>query len=270
MSKELRALVFAGTALLAGLAVYQAAGLFFSARRTSLSDSNIMPAPPAIPPPPSAPRPIPGKSYTNEELHARLADETQKDGITSLGPNQEEPSSPLLGEPLGAPGSRERADAMIHQLSAMRRDIESGKPKAVLLEGEKPSLLSAPEPGGGAGRPAEESASWSGSDSGGLKGSRAIGDAKAWRTLWSKLSRGPAPAVDFETRQVAAVFPGPRPAGGGSVEIVEVSKTASETVVSYRERAPLPSAAPREAPDSPYVLREIEKNGLPVRFDKVP
>ena len=51
------------------------------------------------------------------------------------------------------------------------------------------------------------------------------------------------PAVDFETRMVAAVFAGERPTPGFSVEVIGTRREGSDLVVLVEERArPTPRA----------------------------
>lgn len=53
----------------------------------------------------------------------------------------------------------------------------------------------------------------------------------------AKASR-PAPAVDFSTRQLLLVSPGPRSATGYTVEVVTARERGAEIIVRVRERAP--------------------------------
>jgi hypothetical protein len=63
--------------------------------------------------------------------------------------------------------------------------------------------------------------------------------SKAWAEFW-KTAGVPAPAVDFSTNCVVAVFGGQKPSAGFVVEIVKVSLDASRNslVVEFIERKP--------------------------------
>jgi hypothetical protein len=54
----------------------------------------------------------------------------------------------------------------------------------------------------------------------------------------AKASRAP-PAVDFSTRQLLLVSPGPRSATGYTVEVVSTREHGAEITVRVRERAPV-------------------------------
>jgi hypothetical protein len=70
-----------------------------------------------------------------------------------------------------------------------------------------------------------------------------------WSVLWkSHAPAQAAPAIDFPTHAVAAVFLGTRPTGGFTVEIVRTRDEAGTLVVEYVERQPDPRALVTQAP----------------------
>lgn len=218
------------------------------------------------------------EALTNEQLHKTLEEESERLGLRVIGrQDREEPSSSYLGPRLGLPGSREQAEAAIRELAAMRRGIEasSGKPETVPVGGRTAQLLSSPPEDSGAavGPRSDAPGSWTGQFSAIEAGQRTVDTDSEWRELWAGLSRDPAPEVDFARRQVVAVFLGPRPTGGYSVEIAKVVPAGTHRLVEYREKAPrgresLPAWA--DGPSAPYALRSIERAASPIRFRKLP
>ena len=200
-----------------------------------------------------------------------LQNETEQAGIAAISPREEPPRmEPFLGTKLSMPRTRRQAEAAIQQLAAMRRNIERGKPKPVPLEGREPALLSDGPSRLSAGQPAAEISEWTGDQSRGRQATLVIEDAKSWSQLCRELSLDPVPAVDFTRQEVVAVFAGTRPGGGGSVEIVAVETASSAVLVAYRRQGPAAGGPPPRGPSSPYVLRAIDRAGLPVRFKKIP
>lgn len=110
---------------------------------------------------------------------------------------------------------------------------------------------------------------WSGDYGSGNEGTRTVEDEAAWKALWRTLSSGPPPAVDFAKERLVAVFLGPRPAGGYSVEFVDILTTSTRLVVRYREQIPPPGQAPREGATAPYAIKAVPRTDAPVRFEKV-
>ncbi len=91
-----------------------------------------------------------------------------------------------------------------------------------------------------------------------------------WDTLW-KAHAGPqtAPAVDFSTSMVAAVFLGTRPSGGFRAEIVGVRRENDALVVEYVERRPAADAIVTQVLTSPFHIVTLPRFGGPIRFRTV-
>ncbi|MBI5241365.1 MAG: protease complex subunit PrcB family protein [Elusimicrobia bacterium] len=246
----------------------------------------LTPPPPAAPPPEALVPPV-----TNEQLHARLQAETSQLGIRRFVARGErtddEPRSEgFLGRRLGRPETRAQAETAIREISRLRRSVDADKKKPVPLSGKVVPVLSEPQAGGAAveaepaapaPRPAAPSAPkqtssagyWTGLYGGAEEGTLTISDAKAWQSLWARLSRDPVPDVDFARRQVVGVFLGPRPTGGFHVEIsTQVTPLPAAVVVRYETTAPAQGHTPPEGGTAPSALRAIEKTSLPVRFEK--
>lgn len=64
----------------------------------------------------------------------------------------------------------------------------------------------------------------------------------------------PAPAVDFLTRQLLIVSPGPRSSTGYSVEVLSARKRSERITVRVRERSPRLGEDVRPRVTSPYRL----------------
>ena len=88
-----------------------------------------------------------------------------------------------------------------------------------------------------------------------------------WDTLW-KSHAGPqtAPAVDFSTSMVAAVFLGTRPTGGYRVEIVGARREDDALVVEYVERPPASDALVAQVLTSPFHMVRLPLFNGPIRF----
>jgi hypothetical protein len=249
--------------------------------------------PSLTPPPSSAPSAEPAASpLTNEQLHARLQDETSQMGIRRFlargeKPEDETRSEGFLGQRLGQPETRAQAETAIREISRLRRSVDAGKKKPVPLSGKVVPVLAEPPAGGSAVEPeppapapkpspkdgpaqAPSPGYWTGLYGGAEEGTLTISDEEAWQDLWSRLSRAPLPKVDFNRRQIVGAFLGPRPTGGFRVEISsQVTAMPSAVVVRYEEVSPAQGHTPPEGATAPYALRSIEKTSLPVRFEKV-
>jgi len=93
--------------------------------------------------------------------------------------------------------------------------------------------------------------------------------ADEWTTLWREhAGNTPAPAVDFSTRTVLAVFLGTRPSAGYTVDIVRTRTDAAGLVVEYRERAPERGMVTAQILTSPAHIVSVPKVTGPVRFEK--
>jgi hypothetical protein len=88
-----------------------------------------------------------------------------------------------------------------------------------------------------------------------------------WETLW-KSHAGPqaAPAVDFSTSLVAAVFLGTRPTGGFRVEIVAARRENDALVVEYVERRPAADTLVTQILTSPFHMVSLPRFTGPIRF----
>ena len=73
-----------------------------------------------------------------------------------------------------------------------------------------------------------------------------VRDAPTWTALWMQYTANvmpspPAPAVDFSSKMVVAVFLGARPSGCYTATITRVTQDNSNTSVEFSERTPQPS-----------------------------
>jgi hypothetical protein len=275
--------------------------VFFNAYRKGITIRLGESDRPILPPPPPTASALPDEQaphYSNEQMHAMLQDETSQLGIRRFaerGESEEEPGQSFLGPRLGAPGSRAMAEAAIREIARLRHNVDAGKKKPVPLAGQTVPVLAEPESGGAAveaaaakGPPSpspegglsplpEETprvktlapGSWSGLYGGDEEGTLTVSDAQAWASLWGRLTRQPAPELDFSRRQVVGVFLGPQSSGGFSVEIspkLDVLPTA--VVVRYRVRSPGADRTPPEGATAPFALLAIDRTSLPVRFER--
>ena len=88
-----------------------------------------------------------------------------------------------------------------------------------------------------------------------------------WQALW-KAHAGPqaAPAIDFSTDVVAAVFLGTRPTGGFQVEIVAARLENGALMVEYVERRPGADAIVTQVQTSPFHIVKLPRFDGPIRF----
>jgi len=94
--------------------------------------------------------------------------------------------------------------------------------------------------------------------------------ASEWGALWkSHAGPQPAPAVDFSTNMVAAVFLGMRPTAGFRVEIVGARRENDALVVEYVERPPGAGTLVGQILTSPFHIVTLPRFSGPVRFQKV-
>jgi RNA polymerase sigma-70 factor (ECF subfamily) len=68
-----------------------------------------------------------------------------------------------------------------------------------------------------------------------------VRDKKGLEELWTKISKEPAPQIDFEKDMVLAVFLGKRLTAGHDVQITRVEATADGWTVYVREKEPSPN-----------------------------
>jgi uncharacterized membrane protein len=95
-----------------------------------------------------------------------------------------------------------------------------------------------------------------------------IRDAAAWSALWAEHA-GPgvaAPAIDFESRIVAAVFAGERPSPGHAIEIADARTDAGVLTLIVRERTPPRGMAAAQILVSPFHIVTLPRVDADVRF----
>jgi hypothetical protein len=91
-----------------------------------------------------------------------------------------------------------------------------------------------------------------------------------WRALWARHAPGrSAPAVDFATNMVVAVFLGSRPSGGYQVQIRGVRTEGNTLVVQWSESRPGPGQVAAQVMTSPAHLVLVPRHTGEVRFEKV-
>jgi hypothetical protein len=104
--------------------------------------------------------------------------------------------------------------------------------------------------------------------------------AAEWEALWkshagvpadlpAKPGAEPAPAVDWPTEMVVAVFLGTRSTGGYSVEIAGARREGDALIVEYVERQPGPGSIVTQALTSPFHIAKLPRHDGPVRFEKL-
>lgn len=93
--------------------------------------------------------------------------------------------------------------------------------------------------------------------------------AAEWAALWHGHAPGrPAPAVDFSTSQVLAVFLGTRPTAGFSVEIIGTHVDNGVLVVQYVETRPAPESVTAQILTAPYHIVSVPARAGEVRFEE--
>jgi uncharacterized membrane protein len=108
-----------------------------------------------------------------------------------------------------------------------------------------------------------------GSDSGIVTPRRSVvRDPGSWRALWAAHA-GPesvAPAVDFRSRVVAAVFAGERPSPGHAIEITGVREDPGTLTLTVAERRPPRGSAAAQLLVSPFHIVTLPRFDGEVRF----
>ena len=100
-----------------------------------------------------------------------------------------------------------------------------------------------------------------------------IRDRQAFAAVWAAHAGpiGTTPAVDFDTRMVAAVFAGERPTPGFSVEVTGTRRDSPESggglVVLVDERHPDPSRVSAQVIVSPFHIVTLPRDDGDVRFN---
>jgi uncharacterized membrane protein len=95
-----------------------------------------------------------------------------------------------------------------------------------------------------------------------------VRDAVAWSALWAEhAGRGAAaPAIDFDSRIVAAVFAGERPSPGHAIEIAEARTDAGVLTLIVREHAPPRGMTAAQILVSPFHMVTFPRFDADVRF----
>jgi hypothetical protein len=90
-----------------------------------------------------------------------------------------------------------------------------------------------------------------------------------WTALWKEhAAPQPAPAVNFSTDMVAAVFLGSRPTGGFSVEIVGTRSEGDVLIIEYAERRPGRGDIVSQVLTAPFHIVKLPTHNGSVRFQK--
>ena len=96
-----------------------------------------------------------------------------------------------------------------------------------------------------------------------------VRSSSEWEALWkSHAGPQPAPAVDFSSNMVTAVFLGTRPTGGYRVEILSTHLENDALVIEYAERAPNADAIVAPVLTSPFHIVKLPRFSGQVRFRK--
>jgi hypothetical protein len=94
--------------------------------------------------------------------------------------------------------------------------------------------------------------------------------APEFAALWRQHAGAtPAPAVDFATRTVVAVFLGSRPTAGFTVEIIRTKPAGGKLIVQWQERRPGRDEVAAQILTSPAVIASIPKFAGEITFEKV-
>jgi hypothetical protein len=96
-----------------------------------------------------------------------------------------------------------------------------------------------------------------------------VRSAAEWDALWRQhSSSGAAPAVDFSTEMVAAIFLGTRPTGGYSLDILSAAPLGGALIVEYTERRPGGDAIVTQVLTAPFHMIRLPRFDGPVRFSR--
>lgn len=94
--------------------------------------------------------------------------------------------------------------------------------------------------------------------------------ASEWASLWRQHAGDTvAPAVDFGSRTVVAVFLGSRSSAGYTVDVTAVREANGTLIVTWRERRPPPGAVSAQVLTSPAIIVSIPKFAGTITFEKV-
>lgn len=93
--------------------------------------------------------------------------------------------------------------------------------------------------------------------------------ASEWTTLWRQHAGDkPAPAVDFKTRMVVAIFLGTRGSAGYSADVTGIRPAGGALIVEWQERRPQKGEVAAQVLTSPAVIVSVPKFDGPVTFEK--
>jgi uncharacterized membrane protein len=96
-----------------------------------------------------------------------------------------------------------------------------------------------------------------------------IRDPQAFAAIWAAHAGPDAapPAVDFDTRMVAAVFAGERPTPGYAVAIAGTRREGAALVIAVDETQPDPASILAQVLTSPYHVVTLARDDGEIRFD---
>lgn len=96
-----------------------------------------------------------------------------------------------------------------------------------------------------------------------------IRDAQSFAAIWSAHAGpdAPPPAIDFDTRMVAAVFAGERPTPGFAVTVTGTRRDPDALVVVVDEAQPDPSVMMAQVITSPYHVASLARDDGNIRFN---
>ena len=96
-----------------------------------------------------------------------------------------------------------------------------------------------------------------------------IRDAQSFAAIWSAHAGpdAPPPAIDFDTRMVAAVFAGERPTPGFAVTVTGTRRDPDTLVVVVEEAQPDPSSMMAQVITSPYHIASLPRDDGNIKFN---
>lgn len=214
--------------------------------------------------------------YTNEMQAKNLSQQTAELGIQHISKHRDESDEePPVGPPppLSDVEKKERMEqlrSMTTQFTRMRRNIDGARDKSVSLPGSTAAVIAGRASGGALTVEEVSDGVWSGPYGGAVEpGDRVVEEAAAWTELWGRLTREPAPALDFAKTRVAAVFAGTRPTAGYRARLVDVLEKKEGLVVRWLEEGPGPGETVEPGETAPFLLVSLPKDARPVRIEKI-
>jgi hypothetical protein len=95
-------------------------------------------------------------------------------------------------------------------------------------------------------------------------------NATEWAALWRQhAGEQAAPAIDFNSRTVVAVFLGSRSSAGYSAEITGTREAGGTLIVEWQERRPQRGEVSAQVLTSPGTIATVPKFAGPIKFEKV-